>query len=218
MKRTFDILVASIGLVLFAPLFLLIALVIKLDSNGPVFFRQKRIGRSFDPFEIYKFRTMVQDAPRLGKLITYGNDSRITRAGSCLRKAKLDELPQLINVLKGDMSFVGPRPEIPQYVELFRRDYVEILTVRPGITDLASLKYRDEAALLGKAENPEEEYVSRVLPDKIRLAKDYLKHSSLFFDVAVILKTLFRIVRISNISHRSRHTGINDPSSTAPMS
>jgi lipopolysaccharide/colanic/teichoic acid biosynthesis glycosyltransferase len=118
-----------------------------------------------------------------------------------LRKAKLDELPQLINVVKGDMSFVGPRPEIPQYVELFRRDYIEILTVRPGITDLASLKYRDEAALLGKAENPEAEYVGRVLPDKIRLAKDYLEKSSVIFDVGVILKTLLQIVRISHISY-----------------
>ena len=207
MKRTFDMIVAAIGLVLFAPLFLLVAILIKLDSKGPVFFRQKRIGRSFRPFEIYKFRTMVQEAPQLGKSITYGNDSRITRGGRLLRKAKLDELPQLINVLKGDMSFVGPRPEVPQYVELFRRDYMEILTVRPGITDLASLKYRDEAALLGKAENPEEEYVSRVLPDKIKLAKDYLKHSSLFFDVALILKTLSQIGRRSH-----------DPSSTAPMS
>jgi lipopolysaccharide/colanic/teichoic acid biosynthesis glycosyltransferase len=200
MKRTFDILVAAIGLVLFAPLLLLIAIFIKLDSKGPVFFRQVRIGRNFRAFEIYKFRTMVQKASQLGTPITYGHDSRITRAGRLLRKAKLDELPQLINVLKGDMSFVGPRPEVPQYVELFRRDYMEILTVRPGITDLASLKYRDEASLLGEAVNPEEEYVSRVLPDKIRLAKDYLKHSSLLFDVAVIVKTLFQIVRISNVS------------------
>ena len=150
MKRTFDILVAAIGLVLFAPLFLLIAILIKVDSKGPVFFRQLRIGINFRAFEIYKFRTMVQKAPQLGKPITYGHDSRITRAGRLLRKAKLDELPQLINVLKGEMSFVGPRPEVPQYVELFRRDYMEILTVRPGITDLASLKYRDEASLLGK--------------------------------------------------------------------
>jgi lipopolysaccharide/colanic/teichoic acid biosynthesis glycosyltransferase len=201
MKRTFDILVAAIGLILFAPLFLVIAILVKFDSNGPIFFRQQRIGRNFRAFEIYKFRTMVQEASQLGKAITYGDDSRITRAGRLLRKAKLDELPQLINVLKGEMSFVGPRPEVPQYVELFRRDYTEILTVRPGITDLASLKYRDEAALLGKAENPEEEYVSRVLPDKIRLAKDYLKHSSFCFDVAVIVKTLFRIVRTSHISY-----------------
>jgi lipopolysaccharide/colanic/teichoic acid biosynthesis glycosyltransferase len=201
MKRTFDIFVAAIGLLLFAPLFLVIAVVIKLDSDGPVFFRQRRIGRNFHGFKIYKFRTMVHGAPRLGKAITYGNDSRITRAGLFLRKAKLDELPQLINVLKGEMSFVGPRPEVPQYVELFRRDYVEILTVRPGITDLASLKYRDEAALLGKAENPEAEYVGRVLPDKIRLAKDYLEKSSVIFDLGVILKTLLQIVRISHISY-----------------
>ena len=193
MKRTFDILVAAIGLVLFAPLFLVIAILIKLDSKGPVFFRQQRIGRNFRAFEIYKFRTMVQMASRLGKPITYGNDSRITRAGRLLRKAKLDELPQLINVLKGDMSFVGPRPEVPQYVELFRRDYMEILTVRPGITDLASLKYRDEASLLGEAVNPEEEYVNHVLPDKIEMAKDYLQRSSFVFDLSVIVKTIFRV-------------------------
>ena len=193
MKRTFDILVAAIGLVLFAPLFLLIAILIKLDSKGPVFFRQVRIGRNFRAFEIYKFRTMVQKASQLGTPITYGHDSRITRAGRLLRKAKLDELPQLINVLKGDMSFVGPRPEVPQYVELFRRDYMEILTVRPGITDLASLKYRDEASLLGEAVNPEEEYVNHVLPDKIEMAKDYLQRSSFVFDLSVIVKTIFRV-------------------------
>ena len=193
MKRTFDILVAAIGLVLFAPLFLVIAILIKLDSKGPVFFRQVRIGRNFRAFEIYKFRTMVQKASQLGKPITYGNDSRITRAGRLLRKAKLDELPQLINVLKGEMSFVGPRPEVPQYVELFRRDYMEILTVRPGITDLASLKYRDEASLLGEAGNPEEEYVNHVLPDKIEMAKDYLQRSSFVFDLSVIVKTIFRV-------------------------
>jgi lipopolysaccharide/colanic/teichoic acid biosynthesis glycosyltransferase len=193
MKRTFDILVAAIGLVLFAPLFLLIAILIKLDSKGPIVFRQKRIGLNFRAFEIYKFRTMVQKAPQLGTLITYGHDSRITRAGRLLRKAKLDELPQLINVLKGEMSFVGPRPEVPQYVELFRRDYMEILTVRPGITDLASLKYRDEASLLGEAVNPEEEYVNHVLPDKIEMAKDYLQRSSFVFDLSVIVKTIFRV-------------------------
>jgi lipopolysaccharide/colanic/teichoic acid biosynthesis glycosyltransferase len=193
MKRIFDILVGAIGLVLFAPLFLVIAILIKLDSKGPIFFRQQRIGLNFRAFEIYKFRTMVQMAPQLGKPITYGNDSRITRAGRLLRKAKLDELPQLINVLKGEMSFVGPRPEVPQYVELFRRDYMEILTVRPGITDLASLKYRDEAALLGEAVNPEEEYVNHVLPDKIEMAKDYLQRSSFVFDLSVIVKTIFRV-------------------------
>ncbi len=176
-----------------SPLLLFVALLIKLDAHGPILFKQERIGKGFRPFLIYKFRTMVENASKTGGAITYGNDSRITRAGRLLRKIKLDELPQLINVLKGDMSFVGPRPEVRQYVELFRGEYMEILTIRPGITDLASLKYRDEASLLGKAANPEEEYVSHVLPDKIRLAKDYLRHSSFLFDLGVIGKTLFRI-------------------------
>jgi lipopolysaccharide/colanic/teichoic acid biosynthesis glycosyltransferase len=192
-KRTFDIVVAAAGLIVLSPLLLLIAVLIKLDSRGPIFFRQERIGKGFRPFLIYKFRTMIENASKTGGAITYGNDSRITRAGRLLRKIKLDELPQLINVLKGDMSFVGPRPEVRQYVELFRGEYMEILTIRPGITDLASLKYRDEASLLGKAANPEEEYVSHVLPDKIRLAKDYLQHSSFLFDLGVIGKTLLRI-------------------------
>jgi len=193
MKRTFDIVVAALGLIVLSPLLLFVALLIKLDSHGPILFKQERIGKEFRPFLIYKFRTMVENASKTGGAITYGNDSRITRAGRLLRKIKLDELPQLINVLKGDMSFVGPRPEVRQYVELFRGEYMEILTIRPGITDLASLKYRDEASLLGKAANPEEEYVSHVLPDKIRLAKDYLRHSSFLFDLGVIGKTLFRI-------------------------
>jgi lipopolysaccharide/colanic/teichoic acid biosynthesis glycosyltransferase len=193
MKRIFDILVSVLGLVLVSPLFLLIAMLIKLDSRGPVLFRQERIGRAFRPFLIYKFRTMVKDAPKRGSLITYGNDARITRVGRMLRNTKLDELPQLFNVLLGQMSFVGPRPEVPCYVELFRKDYEDILKVRPGITDLASLKYRDEAAFLGNTKNPEEEYVNHVLPDKIELAKEYLRQSSLIFDIGLIARTLFRV-------------------------
>src|SRR5205823_3489062 len=131
---------------------------------GPIFFRQERIGKKFRPFFIYKFRTMEHDAPRRDGLITIGADPRITRVGRILRKTKIDELPQLVNILKGEMSFVGPRPEVSHYVALFRRDYEEILTVRPGITDLASLKYRDEAEVLRHAENPQEEYVRHVLP------------------------------------------------------
>jgi len=177
------------------PLLLLVTLLIKLDSPGPIFFRQERIGKGFHPFFIYKFRTMVHNAPRKGGLITVGADPRITRVGRILRKTKIDELPQLVNILWGEMSFVGPRPEVPHYVELFRRDYEEILTVRPGITDLASLKYRDEAEVLRHAENPEEEYVRHVLPDKIRLAKEYLRRSSLFFDMTLIFKTLLALVR-----------------------
>jgi lipopolysaccharide/colanic/teichoic acid biosynthesis glycosyltransferase len=192
-KRAFDILFAGMGLVLLVPLLAIVALLIKLDSKGPVFFKQERIGRRFHPFHIYKFRTMRDDRSRERGLITVGADPRITQVGGFLRKTKLDELPQLINVLKGDMSFVGPRPEVPKYVQVFRRDYEDILRVRPGITDLASLKYRDEAFLLGKAENPEEEYLSHVLPDKIKLAKDYVQRSSLLFDVGLILKTMFKV-------------------------
>jgi len=195
MKRVFDIVVAFLGLSLLLPLLLLVAFLIKLDSPGPIFFKQERMGKGFRPFLIYKFRTMVQDAPGKGGSITVGADSRITRLGRILRKTKIDELPQLFNILRGEMSIVGPRPEVPQYVELFRRDYEEILNVLPGITDLASLKYRDEAEVLRHAENPEEEYVRHVLPEKIRLAKEYLRRSSLFFDLTLIFKTLLALVR-----------------------
>ena len=199
-KRVFDILLAVMGLVLLVPLIAIMALLIKLDSKGPVFFKQERIGRRFRPFHIYKFRTMRHDRSRESELITVGADSRITHVGGFLRRTKLDELPQLINVLKGDMSFVGPRPEVPKYVQVFRRDYEDILRVRPGITDLASLKYRDEASLLDKSDNPEEEYVSHVLPDKIEMAKVYLQHSSFMFDLTVIAKTLFKVFAYKRLS------------------
>jgi lipopolysaccharide/colanic/teichoic acid biosynthesis glycosyltransferase len=194
LKQAFDRLVALGGLLLLAPLFFLVAFLIKLDSPGPVFFRQERIGKGFRPFLIYKFRTMVEDAPLKGGPITFGSDPRISRVGRLLRRTKIDELPQLISVLRADMSFVGPRPEVRKYVELFRPDYEEILQIAPGITDLASLKYRDEAALFGESENPEEEYLRHVLPDKIKLAKDYLHKSSFSFDLSLILKTLVRLL------------------------
>src|SRR5207253_6817635 len=152
------------------PLFVVVAILIRADSPGPVFFAQERIGKGFRPFWIYKFRTMVKDAAQRGGALTASGDPRITRVGQILRNTKIDELPQLINVLRGDMSLVGPRPEVRRYVELFRHDYEEILRVRPGITDLASLKYRDESALLAVAADPEQEYITRVLPDKITLA------------------------------------------------
>jgi lipopolysaccharide/colanic/teichoic acid biosynthesis glycosyltransferase len=195
MKRLFDIVMACLGLLLLFPLLLVVALLIKLDSPGPIFFRQERIGKKLRPFFIYKFRTMVHDASRKGGLITVGADPRITRVGRILRKTKLDELPQLINIVKGEMSFVGPRPEVPRYVELFRQDYEEILNVPPGLTDLASLQYRDEAEVLQRAENPEDEYIKRILPDKIRLAKEYLRRSSLSFDMTLIFRTLVALVK-----------------------
>ena len=192
MKRTFDIGVSFVGLILLSLLMLLAALAIKLDSPGPIMFRQKRIGKGFHPFLIYKFRTM-QEASGRRRSLTVGDDPRITPTGRLLRRTKIDEIPQLINVLKGDMSFVGPRPEVPEFVELFRSEYEEILKVRPGITDLASLKYRDEAAVLEQSENPEEEYLRRVLPDKINLSKEYIRRSSFFLDLTLILKTVRKL-------------------------
>jgi lipopolysaccharide/colanic/teichoic acid biosynthesis glycosyltransferase len=194
MKRVFDIVVSLAGLVLLFPLLLFVAVVIKADSPGPIFFRQERMGRGFRLFFMYKFRTMTQDTSWTGRTITVGNDPRITRVGRLLRAIKIDELPQLINVLKGEMSFVGPRPEVREFVDLFRNDYEEILKIRPGITDLASLKYRDEATFLGKFNNPAEAYVTQILPDKIRLNKEYIKKSSFFFDLTVIFKTLVKLL------------------------
>jgi lipopolysaccharide/colanic/teichoic acid biosynthesis glycosyltransferase len=191
MKRAFDIAISLVGLVLLLPVMAIVALLIKRDSEGPVFFKQERVGRNFRPFWIYKFRTMRQSSA--GPPLTVGEDSRITRIGRFLRKTKIDELPQLINVLKGEMTFVGPRPEVREYVELFRSDYEKILKVRPGVTDMASLKYQDEAKVLGQFKNPEEEYVKRILPDKIRLAEEYVSRSSLFFDLSLILKTVPRL-------------------------
>jgi lipopolysaccharide/colanic/teichoic acid biosynthesis glycosyltransferase len=192
-KRPLDLLASSCGLLLLSPLFATIALGIKLDSAGPVFFRQERMGRGLQKFFIYKFRTMTEDAPLKGGQLTVNEDVRITRFGRVLRQTKLDELPQLINVFLGQMSLVGPRPEVARYVELFRSDFEEILRVQPGITDLASLKYRDESALFRLAADPEREYVTRILPDKIALAKEYVQRSSLCFDLSLIFKTLLKV-------------------------
>ena len=190
-KRSFDIIMSIGGLLVLSPLFFVVSALIKLDSKGPVFFKQERVGRNFHVFFIYKFRTMAQDAWRRGPPITCGEDPRITHLGRFLRKSKIDELPQLINVLKGEMSLVGPRPEIPRYVEMTREEYAEILKVRPGMTDLASLKYRDEAAILGKYRKPEEEYVQHLLPEKIALAREYIERSSLLFDISLVVRTIF---------------------------
>ena len=196
MKRICDICLATLGLIITLPLLAVIALLIKLDSSGPVIFRQIRVGQGFRPFAIRKFRTMVVDDSASAPLITVGGDNRITRVGHVLRGLKLDELPQLWNVLLGDMSLVGPRPEVPRYVERARSEFAEVLTVRPGITDLASLKYIDEAAILAASSNPEEEYQYKVLPEKLRLAKLYVRHMSLRLDFAIILQTLLRITKL----------------------
>ncbi len=193
MKRLFDILFSFIGLLVLQPLFIFVAIVIKLDSKGPIFFRQGRVGKDFRRFVIYKFRTMVVDAEKRGLRITSGGDGRITRAGSTLRRFKIDELPQLFNVLKGDMSFVGPRPEVEEYVKLYERDFREILKRRPGITDVSSIIYREEEEVLKNQVDPEGYYKEILLPEKIRLAKEYMENTSLLHDLKLVLNTLHKI-------------------------
>jgi lipopolysaccharide/colanic/teichoic acid biosynthesis glycosyltransferase len=193
-KRLFDLLLSAAGLLLLSPLLLLIALWIRLDSPGPALFRQERVGRFGVPFRIHKFRTMAHAPAAGGPQITIGGDARITRVGHWLRHYKLDELPQLLDVLRGAMSLVGPRPEVPRYVALYPaalRD--KVLSVRPGITDLASIEFRDENALLQAAPDPEREYTEVVLPAKLRYAAEYVDHASLATDLRLIgltLKTL----------------------------
>ena len=190
-KRLFDLLCAVLGLGLLSPLLLLIALWIKLDSPGPVMFRQERVGRYGRPFFIHKFRTMRVDAPALGPQITIGADPRITRSGRWLRASKLDELPQLWDVLRGEMSLVGPRPEVPRYVALYPAELRElVLSVRPGITDPASLSFRHESELLAAAADPEREYVEVVMPAKLRLSAGYVRGAGLLSDLKLILATL----------------------------
>lgn len=194
MKRGLDIIGALFGLLLLAPLFAVIAVLIKIDSPGSVFFRQERIGKGFRAFLIYKFRTMVPNAPLIGGTVTTTSDPRITKLGAILRDTKIDELPQLINVLKGEMSLVGPRPEMQEYVDMFRTQYAKVLSVRPGMTDLASLKYRHEAEILSRAANPEEEYVKHILPDKLRLAEEYVRRSCLGLDLMLIFQTFLKLL------------------------
>ncbi len=190
LKRTFDLAAAALGLVLLAPVFLALMLWIRLDAPGPVFFRQERVGKGGRPFRIHKFRTMVVDAEALGRQITAGADPRITRSGHLLRKYKLDELPQLIDVLLGDMSLVGPRPEVPRYVALYTEEQRRVLDLVPGVTDLASLRFHNESELLAAAHDPERMYIERIMPEKIRLNLAYADNANLLTDIDLILHTL----------------------------
>lgn len=190
-KRLFDLFVAGCALLLLSPLLLGVALAIKLDSPGPVFFRQVRVGRGGREFRIHKFRTMVVNDEARSAQITVGADPRITRVGAWLRRTKCDELAQLIDVLQGTMSLVGPRPEVPRYVALYPEALKrQVLAVRPGITDVASLTYRNESDLLAKASDPEREYVEVVMPAKLRLAARYARQATVRTDVAVLIQTL----------------------------
>ena len=190
-KRVFDLLGAGLALLLLSPLMLAIAAAIKLDSRGPVFFRQQRVGRHGVLFRIHKFRTMVADAPKRGPALTVGADARITRVGRWLRRTRLDELPQFIDVLAGHMSLVGPRPEVPQYVAYYPAALRErALSVRPGITDPSSLLYLDESEQLARAADPEREYIEVILPRKLQCAADYAAQANLRSDFGVLLRTL----------------------------
>ena len=194
LKRAFDLIFSILGLILLFPLLLFISLLIKLDSKGPVLFMQGRVGKNNIDFDIYKFRTMRIQSDEKG-LLTLGNkDSRITRIGYFLRRYKIDEFPQLINIIKGNMSFVGPRPELRYYVNFYHEDDMEIFKVRPGITGLASLKYRNEVELLKQAEDPETFFIETIIPDKLKFNKAYIKKQNFFFDLKLIALTIIKVI------------------------
>lgn len=194
MKRLFDIMASGLGLTVLSPLFLIIAIWIKLDSKGPVFYRQVRVGWHNKDFRIFKFRSMRVGADK-GSLVTIGGrDPRVTRSGYLIRKFKLDELPQLINVFVGDMSLVGPRPEVRHYVDYWTPEQMHVLDVRPGITDPASIKFRNENELMEQAENPEKYYIEVIMQEKIKLYLEYVEKHSFWYDLGLIFKTFWVIV------------------------
>ncbi len=195
MKRLFDIVASGLGLIVLSPLFLILAVWIKIDSKGPVFYRQVRVGYKNKDFRIFKFRSMRVGADK-GSLVTIGgHDPRVTRSGYFIRKFKFDELPQLINVFLGDMSLVGPRPEVRHYVDYWAPEQMHVLDVRPGITDPASIKFRNENELMEKAEDPEKYYIEVIMQEKIKLYLEYVEKHSFFYDLGLIFKTFWVIVK-----------------------
>jgi lipopolysaccharide/colanic/teichoic acid biosynthesis glycosyltransferase len=195
-KRTFDILCSALGLIVLSPVFIVIAVIVKFTSPGEVFFRQQRVGLHGKLFYIHKFRTMIAGADKHGLKITVGKDKRITQIGYVLRKTKLDELPQLIDVLGGNMSLVGPRPEVPEYVALYPDEIRQIvLSVRPGITDWASINLIDESDILVKEANPSEAYIKVIMPKKLDYAVKYVKNHSFVLDLKIILATIIKIIK-----------------------
>lgn len=195
MKRTFDVIASGLGLLLLSPLFLIIAIWVKADSPGPVFYRQTRVGRGNRDFRLFKFRSMRVGSDKKGLITVGGRDPRVTRSGYYIRKYKLDELPQLINVFTGDMSLVGPRPEVRKYVDLYTPQQLHVLDVRPGITDLASIRYRNENELLEQAADPEQYYREVVMQDKLRINLEYISDRSFFKDIKIIFLTFWAIVK-----------------------
>ena len=193
-KRIFDVVFSVIGLVLLFPILLLISILIKLDSKGSILFIQGRVGKNNEDFNICKFRTMRIQSDKKGLLTLGNNDSRITKMGYFLRRYKIDEFPQLYNILKGDMSFVGPRPELRYYVNFYSEDDMKIFKVRPGITGLASLKYRNEVELLKDAKDPEAFFIKTIIPDKLKYNKEYIKKRNFFFDLKLIGLTIVKVI------------------------
>lgn len=194
MKRLFDIVASGLGLLILSPIFLVLAIWIKLDSPGPVFYTQSRVGRNNRDFNLFKFRSMKVGADKKGLITVGGHDPRVTRSGYYIRKYKLDEFPQLINVFFGDMSLVGPRPEVRKYVNLYTEEQMHVLDVRPGITDMASICYRNENELLEKADDPEAYYREVIMQDKLRINLEYVKKHSFFGDILLIFRTFWAIV------------------------
>lgn len=194
MKRIFDIVASGIGLIILSPLFVVLAVWIKTDSKGPVFYRQIRVGKDNKDFRLFKFRSMRPDSDKLGLITVGGRDPRVTRSGYYIRKYKLDELPQLINVFKGDMSFVGPRPEVRKYVDLYTADQLRVLSARPGITSLASIRYKNENEILASAKDPDKTYVEQVLIDKLNIDLQYIDNASFWGDLKLIFITLKEII------------------------
>ena len=195
MKRIFDIVTSSVILLIFFPVGILISLAITMESRGGVFYRQERIGRYGIPFKVFKFRTMKVDSEKLGTLTVGMKDNRITAVGVFLRKLKLDEFPQFINVLIGQMSIVGPRPEVKEYVDLYSEEQRKVLDVKPGITDYASLEYFKENELLGKSDNPRQTYIDEIMPAKLELNKKYLTNPTIMEDIKIMWKTFLKMVK-----------------------
>jgi len=190
-KRLFDITFSFVGLVILSPALILISILIKLDSRGPLLFKQTRVGLESKLFEIYKFRTMLHSRENLGLFLTVGNDARVTKVGRVLRKYKLDEFPQLLNVFRGDMSFVGPRPQVPKYVALFGDIQELVLSIRPGMTDYASIAYKEESEILAQYEDPELAYINIILPEKLKLNLRYIEEISIITDIKLIFMTIY---------------------------